>query len=286
MNGCEEFIMYENIQSLDPSSQNLPLYVLSVAIDHSPQKYVSPGGHDNYICVCCRSGTGELTTGSEKCMMKKNDACFICPGTAYGFNARSADWKLDIIEFDGTAASQILSALGITDNSTFHFFDPSVFHRKLLKIRKIFHTLPEHADEESSSTLYSLLISLRACSRPSMLERISPVHGGQSRFALRIIEYLENHYNEAVDLDAVAAHVGLTKRYMCTVFKREMNTTIITELTNIRMGHARMFLKQYPEKSVKEIAGMCGYENAGYFGKVFYRITGRTPDQYRRKNIK
>lgn len=275
--------MYENIQSLNPSCRKLPLYVISIAIEHNPQKYASPNGHNNYIWVCCRDGIGELTIGIEKCMLKKDDAYLIYPGTAYGFNAQSTDWKLDIIEFDGTSCFQILSSLNLTDNSSYYFFNPAVFHKKLLKIRHIFHREPENADLLSSTALYNLLVSLPACCRPSIAEKIASGEGQRSRFAMRIIDYLENHYNDTVELDAIAAHVGLTKRYMCTLFKQEMHTTIITELTNIRIGHARIFLKQYPEKNVKDIAKMCGYENAGYFGKVFYKITGQSPDQYRRK---
>lgn len=39
-------------------------------------------------------------------------------------------------------------------------------------------------------------------------------------------------------------------------------------LSYIRIGHARIYLKQYPDKTIAEIARMCGFEQVGYFGKI------------------
>ncbi len=38
--------------------------------------------------------------------------------------------------------------------------------------------------------------------------------------------------------------------------------------------------------NVKEIAGACGYQDYGYFGKVFKRSCGLTPEQYRKQTRK
>ena len=105
----------------------------------------------------------------------------------------------------------------------------------------------------------------------------------ENDLVMKIISYMELHYAENISLDELAEYVQLTKGYMCTLFKRTIGLSIITELTYMRIGRARVFLTQYPEKSVADIARMCGYDNAGYFGKVFKKTTGETPDQYRRK---
>lgn len=40
-------------------------------------------------------------------------------------------------------------------------------------------------------------------------------------------------------------------------------------LQTVRISRARIFLIQYPEKHVAEIAHMCGFESPSCFGKVF-----------------
>ena len=67
------------------------------------------------------------------------------------------------------------------------------------------------------------------------------------------------------------------------VFKQILGQTIVQYLQTVRITHARIFLIQYPEKQISEIASLCGFENSSYFGKVFRKICGCSPDQFRRK---
>ena len=63
-----------------------------------------------------------------------------------------------------------------------------------------------------------------------------------------------------------------------------MGQTIVRFLTSIRLGYAKELLEEYPDKKACEVAKLCGYESASYFGKVFKENIGVTPDEYRRIN--
>ena len=80
----------------------------------------------------------------------------------------------------------------------------------------------------------------------------------------------------------MAEYVGLSKEYMCSLFKSAMQQTIMHYLLELRIAQARILLIQYPEKTVKEISMMCGFESPSYFGSQFKRITSTTPENYRR----
>jgi AraC-like DNA-binding protein len=43
-----------------------------------------------------------------------------------------------------------------------------------------------------------------------------------------------------------------------------------------------MMLERYPERDAAEIGKACGYDSPSYFGLQFKRITGTTPNQYRK----
>ena len=96
-----------------------------------------------------------------------------------------------------------------------------------------------------------------------------------------IINYLEENYQGSVSLDDISCNVRLSKEYICALFKQAMHQTIMRYLIKIRISRARIYLLQYPEKRVLEIARMCGFESPSYFGKVFKNEVGVTPDQYR-----
>ena len=65
------------------------------------------------------------------------------------------------------------------------------------------------------------------------------------------------------------------------LFKQEMGQSIMSFLQNIRIGHAKMLLRKFPEKDACTIGKICGFNSASYFGKVFKKVTGLTPGMYR-----
>lgn len=94
---------------------------------------------------------------------------------------------------------------------------------------------------------------------------------------------MEQHYDRDLSLDELAELVGLSKEYLCTLFKKTMKQTIMQYLLTIRISQARTLLIRFPEKKVQEIAKLCGFESPSYFGKKFKQETGMTPDAFRKK---
>ena len=57
----------------------------------------------------------------------------------------------------------------------------------------------------------------------------------------------------SVSLDDISRYVRLSKEYICTLFKRAMQQTIMRCFIKIRIGRARIYLLQYPGKRVLEV---------------------------------
>lgn len=96
----------------------------------------------------------------------------------------------------------------------------------------------------------------------------------------KVLEYLENHYTETVRLDDIAAATGYTQRYIDTIFKQTTGYTIIDYLTKIRIESSRKALLSSC-KSITEIAMDCGFDSSSYFCKVFKKVTGQSPSEFR-----
>ncbi len=98
----------------------------------------------------------------------------------------------------------------------------------------------------------------------------------------RIMEYLQKEFGRAITLDELSAVVGLSKEYMCSYFKKKMNKTIMQVLCDIRIMNACVMLNRFPDKKIAEISKKCGFESPSYFGAVFRKHQGMTPDTYRK----
>jgi pilus assembly protein CpaE len=79
----------------------------------------------------------------------------------------------------------------------------------------------------------------------------------------------------------IAEKVGITAGYLSTLFSQKMDCTFIDYLNEIRIEHACTYLHQNYLKTY-EIAYKVGYKDEKYFSKVFRKITGMSPSEYKR----
>jgi len=94
-------------------------------------------------------------------------------------------------------------------------------------------------------------------------------------------KHIDEHMHEDISLESISDAVGFSKNYLCKLFKNEMDTTIVTYITEARMETAKKLLKQ-TLLNISEIALRVGYEDPKYFSRQFTRFVGVTPKEYRR----
>lgn len=97
-------------------------------------------------------------------------------------------------------------------------------------------------------------------------------------------QYINEHYYENLTLIGVAEKVGITSGYLSTLFSQKMNCTFIDYLNEVRINHACTYLHQNYLKTY-EIAYKVGYNDEKYFSKVFRKLIGKTPSEYKKIEI-
>lgn len=94
-------------------------------------------------------------------------------------------------------------------------------------------------------------------------------------------EYMEEYYNEELTLQRVADVVGISPGYLSTIFSQYLGTGFVDYLNQIRIEHACAYLKQQYFKTY-EIAYKVGFQDEKYFTRVFKKIMGITPSEYKK----
>lgn len=97
----------------------------------------------------------------------------------------------------------------------------------------------------------------------------------------RAVEYIHEHYGEAVSLADIASSVYMSREYFAHVFKECTNMSPFTYLNGYRISRAMKMLWE-TDKSVTEIASLCGFNNVSYFNRRFSELVKCTPTEYRR----
>lgn len=98
-----------------------------------------------------------------------------------------------------------------------------------------------------------------------------------------IKEYVSNHYNEPISLADLAARFFISPHYLSQFFKQKTGDTYVNFLAGIRIDKAKELLENTDLK-VYEISSMVGYSDSQHFSRLFERLTGCKPSEYRKKS--
>lgn len=105
--------------------------------------------------------------------------------------------------------------------------------------------------------------------------------GADADIIEKINSYLEkNYHNCDLDRDTVAREVYLNSTYFSAIFKQKNGRSFVDALNNIRIEKSKAYVV---DKSIKisSIHKYVGYKDSKYFMKMFKKITGKTPMEYR-----
>ena len=95
----------------------------------------------------------------------------------------------------------------------------------------------------------------------------------------RLVQYLNEHLDEDVAHNEIAARYRIHPGYLSRLFKQEMGETLSEYLLRIRIERAASLLKEGRYK-IGDIAGMVGYSASSYFSIMFKKYTGYSPREY------
>ncbi len=100
---------------------------------------------------------------------------------------------------------------------------------------------------------------------------------------LAVQEYIESRYNGgSLDYDRLAEKYGLSRRTLIRRFKAATGDTPLHYLQRLRVEIAKTLLETRLH-SFDEIAYQVGYEDTGFFRKVFVQQTGLRPKEYQKR---
>ena len=94
------------------------------------------------------------------------------------------------------------------------------------------------------------------------------------------IKYINSKYNTDLSLEEVAEHVNTNTSYFSHIFKKETGMCFSYFLQMVRIENSKKLLIHSHYK-IFEIAEMVGFSDEKYYYKVFKKLTGYTPNQYR-----
>ncbi|WP_152401612.1 response regulator [Paenibacillus cellulositrophicus] len=153
----------------------------------------------------------------------------------------------------------------------------------------------EYREIRSKEARARLETQLRACMSFSDMEEcfveafrsaLEKVYGLRSEMGGKAVEivkrWIAEHYSEHAELNTLAAMVYLTPSYLSKLFKQETGLTLTEYITHVRLKNAKRLLRTETNMKVHQIGAEVGYADPAYFNKLFKKVVGVTPNEYKK----
>lgn len=96
------------------------------------------------------------------------------------------------------------------------------------------------------------------------------------------LRWIEQHLDDPLTLDRVAAAAGLSPYHFSRLFTARMGRSVMAHLRGRRLVRGARRLVDHPDLALVELAFDCGFESQEAFTRAFKRVFGVSPGRFRR----
>lgn len=240
----------------------------------------SRSGLHSYLFFIVKSGQGTLIYENKEYALTKGDCVFIDCNTSYSHTPSDKLWTLSWVHFYGSNMPGIYQKY--LDRGGRPCFKSKNLEEYLLLLNQIYD-IASSDDYIRDMRIYEKLSSLLTyLMEDSWRNAPETKHPAGKRNLQDVKKYIDSHFNEKISLDELADKFFINKFYLTRIFKEQFDVSISRYIMLQRITYAKRQLR-FTDHSMEEIALACGLNDANYFSRVFHKIEGMSPGEYRRQ---
>ena len=96
----------------------------------------------------------------------------------------------------------------------------------------------------------------------------------------RMQKYIEENYTKKISLDEIAEALHANRSYLSRLYKSKSGVNLFDDILSRRIELAKEYMRT-TDRKVYEISQAVGFDDTGYFSKVFKKLVGMSPKEYR-----
>lgn len=231
------------------------------------------------LCFLVLEGSGQLYYDGKTYELSQGDCVFIDCRQRYNHSTSKDLWTLQWVHFFGPSLTAVYDKY--VERGGQPVFHPHKFEEMADIMTELYH-IANSTDYIKDMRINEKLSSLITV---IMEESWHPENfgvGSKSLEIKEIREYLDVNYTSRISLDELAEQFYINKYYMVRSFKKRFGITINNYILMKRITHAKQMLR-FTDKSLEEIGSEAGFGDAQYFCRMFKKVEGITPGEYRKR---
>lgn len=240
---------------------------------------------NSYLFFIVLDGAGSVQYNNKEVPLHPGDCVFFNCEKPYS-HASSAEqlWRLKWVHFYGPNMDSIYEKfLGRCGNWYFSTNDPKRYENLL---EEIFLTANTDSPVRDMKLYEKLVRLLTLMMEESGSHSLKSDHQAAAQTKLTDIKkYIDEHFTEKIYLDSLSERFYINKYYLTRLFKKQFGASINHYIIYQRITLAKRLLR-FTDDSIENVSRECGIDDPGYFTRLFKKIEGITPGEFRKRWVK
>ncbi|MCR4637833.1 AraC family transcriptional regulator [Ruminococcus sp.] len=266
------------ISTPTPAAKNAFFYIQEAGCTMKEDAYtVNRRKLDLFLIGAVVSGRGELTVDDDTISLVKGDCFFIDCRKIHSYKSSNSEpWELMWVHFNGSTSQQYHDFF--SSNSK-HTFRPPFFDRVVSDISKIIEL---HEKNDQNAELYTSKYIVDLLTISLTFNNSEQQYDSALKQKLAAVNrYIDDHFTEDISLEKLSSEFYISKYYLTREYKHIYGKTIFQHIITARINYGKKLLR-FSDKSVEEIAHLCGFNDQSYFARQFKRSENLTCFSYRK----
>lgn len=256
------------------TEKELPLYLLNMGQQHCQDHIIRTEGYPCPQILYCTKGSGTLLLDGKVIQISPYTAVFMPAHYPHEYYPNSYVWDVHWVVPAGFAAEDILKHFGLSQPSVFKLNEIKALEHIFRKMHEAIRSDSVFGNYRASGYLYDFLIEFYRI----ISGKGTP--GALNAALVKAIDYINTSFSEPITMDDLCAASGVSKQYICLLFKKALGSRPMEYIAKRRIQAAKELLTG-SDKTVEEISRETGFSTASYFCKLFKRYEGMTPIQFK-----
>lgn len=233
------------------------------------------GRRDEYMIYVTDGEVSYKASNGQIIALKSGMGIFLHSGHRQELFSEVYPTSFHWVHFTGYSAAATLERFGFHHEFV---FDIGINEKILNRFHMIFN---EFTSRRTDFVYFASLCLLQIFVE---IERSVTNLTAEKKTLKKSLHYIHSNYLTDISVEQLAEIEKISISHYRKIFYSLMGVAPKQYITSLRISYAASLL-QYSDKTIKEIAEQCGYQDLGYFYRVFKKTTGMTPVECRNAKL-
>lgn len=258
---------------------SLPFYLTGIGRHDLQPPIYRPDGLPRQQFLYASQGHGILVIQGKKREIPPKCGFYLPAGMPHEYYPETSEWNIRWISCGGMGLKTLCEDLQIKPAYPYPLFSVQPLDDILEAMRQATISSLVNGFYKASSYLNIFIVTF--CIQAGILADEHIQKANIYSLHREILEdYIEQNYMRDIPLEELCHLLSVTPQHLCRIFQKSMGKRPIEYINEVRLHHVREYLagSDYP---ITQIATWCGFQSAGYMGRLFRKKTGMSPGEYR-----